>query len=167
MAKINPQLLAAIMSKTRLSRAQVYARIKQTASTEFLPRHLAAIKVGADAGVTINKYARGDELAQLRSAGAPVAPPPSTPSVAPARERRGRSTPNISKRTSRATPNSVFVVYGRDGVAKNAMFTFLRAVGVKPIEWTSAIRIRGGRSPPSSPTMRSRVRPSCGLASRQ
>jgi hypothetical protein len=68
MAKINPQLLAAIMSKTRLSRAQVYARIKQTASTEFLPRHLAAIKVGADAGVTINKYARGDELAQLRKA---------------------------------------------------------------------------------------------------
>lgn len=98
MAKINPQLLAAIMNKTGLSRAQVYARIKQTASTEFLPRHLAAIKVGADAGVTINKYARGDELAQLRNAGAPVAPPPAAATPTVPRGRRGTATPRASRR---------------------------------------------------------------------
>jgi predicted nucleotide-binding protein len=147
MANINPQLLVAIMNKTGLSRAQVYARIKQTASTEFLPRHLAAIKVGADAGVTINKYARGDELAQLRNAGAPVAPPPPAATPAVPRGRRGTATPRASKRPARATPNSVFVVYGRDVVAKNAMFTFLRAVSVKPIEWTSAIRMSKKASP--------------------
>jgi hypothetical protein len=44
MPTIKPNLLKAIMEKTELSRAQVYARIKQTASSEYLPRHLAAIK---------------------------------------------------------------------------------------------------------------------------
>jgi predicted nucleotide-binding protein len=139
MAKINPQLLAAIMNKTELSRAQVYARIKQTASAEFLPRHLAAIRVGADAGVTINKYARGDELAQLRSAGSPVVPPTAAPASAKPRKDRGEAKRRAAKQSGRVTPNSVFVVHGRDNAARNAMFTFLRAVGIKPIEWASAV----------------------------
>lgn len=138
MAVINPKLLTAIMAKTGLSRAQVYARIKQTASADFLPRHLAAIRVGADAGVTINKYAGGDELAQLRSAGAPVAPPPGSPaSGQPGKGRaqaRGRT-----PRAARPVSNSVFVVHGRDSAAVAAMYAFLRAVGIKPIEWASAI----------------------------
>jgi predicted nucleotide-binding protein len=139
MAKINTQLLAAIVNKTGLSRAQVYARIKQTASAEFLPRHLAAIRVGADAGVTINKYARGDELAQLRSAGSPVAPPTAAPASAKLRKGREEAKRRATKQSGRVTPNSVFVVHGRDNAARNAMFTFLRAVGIKPIEWTSAV----------------------------
>ena len=139
MAKINPQLLAAIMDRTGLSRAQVYTRIKQTASAEFLPRHLAAIRVGAEAGVTINKYARGDELGQLRSAGSPVAPPPGAPASATPGRGRAETKQRTAKQGGRATPNSVFVVHGRDNAARNAMFTFLRAVGVKPIEWTSAV----------------------------
>ncbi len=139
MARINPDLLAAIINKTGLSRAQVYARINQTASADYLPRHLAAIRVGAEAGVTINKYATSDDLAQLRSAGSPVAPP--TVTTVEATSGRGHSEPRrrAAKQSGRATPNSVFVVHGRDNAAKNAMFTFLRAVGVKPIEWTSAL----------------------------
>ena len=139
MAKINPQLLAAIMDRTGLSRAQVYARIKQTASAEYLPRHLAAIRVGAEAGVTINKYARTDELAQLRSAGSPVAPPGAAMALATSGKGRADRRGRPAKLSSRSTPNSVFVVHGRDNAARNAMFTFLRAVGVKPIEWTSAV----------------------------
>ena len=72
MATIKPALLKAIQDRTGLSRAQTYARIQQTASSDFLPRHLAAIKVGADVGVTINKYATPEELAQLRQAGSPL-----------------------------------------------------------------------------------------------
>jgi predicted nucleotide-binding protein len=147
MAKINPHLLVAIMNKTGLRRAQVYARIKQTASAELLPRHLAAIRVAADAGLTINKYASGDELAQLRSAGSPVAPPPAVPP--PGEARRGGAEPKrrATKLTPRATPNSVFVVHGRDSVARNAMFAFLRSIGVKPIEWTSAIGLSKKAAP--------------------
>lgn len=147
MATIKPQLLAAIMKRTGLSRAQVYARIKQTASAELLPRHLAAIRVGADAGLTINKYASGDELAQLRNAGSPVAPPPAV--RRPPEARKGGTGPKrgAAKSASRATPNAVFVVHGRDSAAKNAMFTFLRSIDVKPIEWTSAIGLSKKAAP--------------------
>jgi predicted nucleotide-binding protein len=146
MAKINPQLLAAIVKRSGLSRGQVYARIKQTASAELLPRHLAAIRVGADAGLTINKYASGDELAQLRSAGSPVAPP--SPATQPVEARKGGTEPRRrTKVAARATPNAVFVVHGRDTAGKSAMFAFLRSIGVKPIEWTSAIGLSKKAAP--------------------
>ena len=140
MATINSALLAAIIKKTGLGQAQVYARIKKMAADEYLPRHLAAIRVGADVGVTINKYASPDELVQLRSAGAPVTPPPTSSSIAPVRV-RPESKRGSSKQVGHQTPNAVFVVHGRDNEARNAMFTFLRAVNITPIEWTSALRM--------------------------
>jgi predicted nucleotide-binding protein len=145
MPTIKPNLLKAIMEKTELSRAQVYARIKQTASSEYLPRHLAAIKVGADLGVTINKYATGEELAQLRQAGSPVAPPMASPTVPSGAVRPAPKRQNI-KRNSK-TSNSVFVVHGRDSVARDATFGFLRAIGVKPIEWTTALAMSKKAAP--------------------
>lgn len=142
MAKINPALLAAIIKKTGLSQGQVYARIKQTASAELLPRHLAAIRVGADSGLTINKYASSDELAQLRSAGSPVVPPNVVPQPLPGRvDAAGPKKRTAKVAARRSTPNAVFVVHGRDSAAKNAMFAFLRSLDVKPIEWASAIAL--------------------------
>jgi len=108
------------------------------------PLHIADQVVGAETGVTINRYARGDELAQLRSAGSPVAPPvAATGPMTPGKSRTRRA----AKQTGRPTPNSVFVVHGRDNAARNAMFTFLRAVGVKPIEWTAAVAMSKKAAP--------------------
>lgn len=147
MAKINQRLLAAIMEKTGLSRAQAYARIQQTASAEFLPRHLAAIKVAADSDVTINKYASAEELSQLRQAGSPVAPPNGTVATAPAVPPRLRGSAKVGNKPGKKPPNQVFVVHGRDRAAKDAMFTFLRAIGVKPIEWNSALAMTKKAAP--------------------
>jgi len=141
MATINPELLAAIMQRTKLSRAQVYARIKQTASEELLPRHLAAIRVAASVGVNINKYASGDELAQLRSAGMPAAPAPAVGVPSDTRNVRAGARRREAKAAGRSMPNAVFVVHGRDSAARSAMFAFLRSIGIKPIEWTSAIAL--------------------------
>ncbi len=143
MADIKPALLAAIIKQTGLKRAQVYVRIKQTASNELLPRHLAAIRVGADVSLTINKYATLDELAQLRSAGSPVAPP-TTATVAAT---PGKVRSNTKRKAPTETPNAVFVVHGRDNDARNAMFTFLRAVGVTPIKWTTALKMSKKAAP--------------------
>lgn len=41
----------------------------------------------------------------------------------------------------------VFVVHGRNGQARNAMFTFLRALGLQPIEWSQARAATGKASP--------------------
>ena len=41
----------------------------------------------------------------------------------------------------------MFVVHGRNDIARNALFTFLRALGLQPIEWTQAIRRTRQASP--------------------
>lgn len=147
MAKINPKLFAAIEGKTGLSKPQVYKRISQVAKDDFLPRPLAAIKLAADVGVTINRYASPDELSQLRQAGTPVAPPnartvAATSAAAPKAKASAKGA-SAAKRSA----NQVFVVYGRDRSAKDAMFTFLRAIGVKPIEWNSALAMSKRAAP--------------------
>lgn len=51
---------------------------------------------------------------------------------------RGESAPN---------PERVFVVHGRNVAARNAMFQFLRAIGLRPLEWTQAVRLTGDAAP--------------------
>lgn len=46
-----------------------------------------------------------------------------------------------------ATPEKVFVVHGRNSAARDAMFTFLRSLGLKPIEWDQAVALTGKGSP--------------------
>ncbi len=147
MAKINSKLFAAIENKTGLSKPQVYKRISQVAKDDFLPRPLAAIKLAADVGVTINRYASPDELSPLRQAGTPVAPPNGRiVAVTSAAAPKAKSTAKGASAAKRS-PNQVFVVYGRDRPAKDAMFTFLRAIGVKPIEWNSALAMSKRAAP--------------------
>ena len=140
MAQIDSRLLRAIESRSGLSKSQVYARIAQIAKRDFLPPDLAAIKFAADQGVTINRYATAEQLAQLRQAGSPVAPPAGdgTPPLA-ARPGRGPNRARLGRVQRRPVPNQVFVVHGRDRAARDAMFSFLRSVGVHPIEWNSAV----------------------------
>lgn len=136
MAQIKPDLLAAISRAGNLKRAQVYARIKQTAAAHLLPRDLAAIKLAADLGVTINRYATSAQLTDLRQAGSPVTPP-----TAPTAERRHRTgiATSVRRKPVPQLPNQVFVVHGRDRKAREAMFAFLRALGIKPLEWSAAV----------------------------
>jgi predicted nucleotide-binding protein len=44
-------------------------------------------------------------------------------------------------------PRAVFVVHGRDDNAREAMFTFLRAVGLEPLEFNVAIQATGKPMP--------------------
>lgn len=146
MARINPALLDAIAKKTKLKSAQVYARIQKMAAEQFLPRNLAAIRVAAEAGVNINRYATHDELAQLRSAD-PAIPQSVRTKVGPAIAHEGEKKPKKDRRGLNRTPNAVFVVHGRDNDARQAMFTFLRSIGVTPIEWTSALKMTKKAAP--------------------
>jgi len=42
---------------------------------------------------------------------------------------------------------TVFVVHGRDKIARDGMFAFLRSVGLRPLEWSQAIALTGSASP--------------------
>ena len=41
----------------------------------------------------------------------------------------------------------VFVVHGRNEVLRRSMFTFLRSIGLEPIEWNEAVKWTGSGSP--------------------
>ncbi|OMC05860.1 nucleotide-binding protein [Mycolicibacterium fortuitum] len=41
----------------------------------------------------------------------------------------------------------MFVIHGRNDTARNGVFTFLRAIGLKPIEWEVALEMTGHPSP--------------------
>lgn len=45
------------------------------------------------------------------------------------------------------SPRDVFVIHGRNEPARAALFTFLRSIGLKPIEWSQAIAMTGTASP--------------------
>ena len=49
--------------------------------------------------------------------------------------------------TSPAVADKVFVVHGRNFAARDSMFVFLRALGLKPLEWTQALALTGSASP--------------------
>ena len=44
-------------------------------------------------------------------------------------------------------PHRVFVIHGRNDVARNAMFIFLRSIGLDPIEWEKAVGMTGKPTP--------------------
>ncbi len=48
---------------------------------------------------------------------------------------------------SPADPRVVFVVHGRNIVARDALFDFLRALGLHPLEWSEAVGATGSASP--------------------
>jgi len=47
----------------------------------------------------------------------------------------------------KADPRKVFVVHGRNGAARRAMFEFLRTIGVNPLEWSQIVAATGKASP--------------------
>lgn len=48
---------------------------------------------------------------------------------------------------SNPNPRAVFVVHGRNLRARDAMFTFLRTIGLQPIEWSEATEATGRTAP--------------------
>jgi predicted nucleotide-binding protein len=69
-------------------------------------------------------------------------------------ERRGRTSwnpqgmqPAVSGSPSEADPRTVFVVHGRNEIARKSMFDFLRAIGLNPLEWSQAVSATGEATP--------------------
>jgi predicted nucleotide-binding protein len=62
--------------------------------------------------------------------------------------------PNVGLRATRVDPSPqvqnaavVFVAHGRNEGARAAMFTFLRAIGLRPLEWNQMKKLTGEASP--------------------
>ena len=56
-------------------------------------------------------------------------------------------TKNYKNQKHQKELSKVFVVYGRNIVAKQALFDFLRSIEIKPLEWSEVIALTGETSP--------------------
>ena len=163
MAQIKPALLERLRSKLGVGQARVYALIDEKVRTSHLPRRLAAIALAMERGINISRYASEEDLAEirqtaLRSAPAAVTIPAETANnggrsggtAGRSRPRRTTSTRHTTATRRAAAPRrgtTVFVVHGRNRNAKDAIFAFLRAVGLRPLEWNQAITLTKEPSP--------------------
>jgi predicted nucleotide-binding protein len=150
MARINQQLLDRLMTKLGLSQSRVYALIDAKVRSAHLPRHLAAIAVAADRGINISRFASADDLANIRQSAinavpAPVVVPTGVAGTKTAVRRSAKAKSRGPSLKRRGT--TVFVVHGRDLSARDAVFSFLRSVGLSPLEWTQALKLTGKGSP--------------------
>ena len=142
MARIHPKLIPALRNKLRFSKQHVYHLIATKSRKEFLPRHLAALAIAADAGLNISKFASTDELNELRAGRhntAGAQPPPSIQVTLPTKGRP--RTRQRGKAPSKRRGTSVFVVHGRNEKLRRSLFSFLRSLRLEPIEWRQAIKL--------------------------
>jgi len=150
MARINKQLLERLQSKLELSQSRVYGLIDEKVRSAHLPRNLAAIAVAAERGVSISKFATAEDLASIRQSAINAAPAPVVlqhESAAPRGTASGRSKAKRPVKTQRRRGTTVFVVHGRDLAARDAVFAFVRSIGLRPIEWTQALKLTKKGSP--------------------
>jgi predicted nucleotide-binding protein len=149
MEKINPQLLLRLQGVLGVSRARVYALIQAKVNEAHLPRNLAAIALASERGIGISKYATTEDLAVIRQAArssAPssvVVPPPQPPTV----KKRATSSRAAKPEPARRRGITVFVVHGRNVKLQKAMFAFLRALGLQPLEWNQVLKLTGEPTP--------------------
>ena len=152
MPPIDPRLLEKLETKLGVTRGEVYKRIGRTAGELFVQRDLAALALAAELGININRggLATDSQLAALREAkgsGRTTArvTPASEPTRSEARARVGIARKS-SKRPARKS-NKVMVVHGRNLIARDEVFTFLRSIGLNPIEWGSAMKSTATATP--------------------
>jgi len=62
-------------------------------------------------------------------------------------EDTGTAVSTLAVEAENINRKNVFVVHGRNELARKAMFEYLRAIGLEPIEWLEAIKLTGKGSP--------------------
>ena len=144
---VDRKLFDALQKKLQLSRSQLYNRIARVSTTRLLDRRLASLQLAADVGLPISRYANAAEIRDLRSGGREPSPPTeaATP-VVRANSAKNRSRPAKSRATRRPG-KTVFVVHGRNEKLRRSMFSFLRSVGLTPLEWEKALALTKKGSP--------------------
>jgi predicted nucleotide-binding protein len=150
MARINQKLLERLQNKLGVGQRQVYSLIDAKVRTVHLPRPLAAIALAAERGINISKFASDADLAAIHHSTANAAPAPVILRQVATSSRTTGKSKNKAKRTGTVQQRrgtTVFVVHGRNLVARDAVFAFLRSIGLRPLEWTQALKLTRKGSP--------------------
>lgn len=149
MAELEP-IRATLREKLGVKDRQLQNLIRKKEGETLFPRRLAILSLAAENSVPIHRFATEDELSQLREHRL-RAVANRTPEVPDRRPVERRSPRRQEPRAPRPAPTKrgrkVFVVHGRNESVRKALFAFLRAVGLEPIEWGKAIQATGKPTP--------------------
>jgi len=140
--QIDPRLLVRLVERLGFSRAHVYHLIEEKSRTLNLPKQVAAFALARDHKISISRLASNEELALLRQSTL------STPIYAgETNSSASRSSGPVPRRAVRAktarrrSGTSVFVVHGRNTRLLKDLHAFLRAIGLRPIDWHKALEM--------------------------
>jgi len=150
MASVDKKLFERLEKKLGVKQRRVYDLINEKMRQTHLPRRLAAIALASEQGINISRFVTDEDLAIIRHGSSSSAPPPViVPEVATSRRTSKATQGSRRKRQASSTRrgNTVWVVHGRNDDARKAMFAFLRALGLRPFEWTQAVKKTGEASP--------------------
>jgi predicted nucleotide-binding protein len=135
----------------RYSARHVRTLVTAKANKHALTRRLAMLAVARDLNMNWTRYAKPDEIAALRDvdAGRPrAAPAPAAPATRePSRATPARTTARKAGPPRKGPRDKVFVVHGRNEQIRSAIFAFLRAVDLNPVEWGQALKATGTPTP--------------------
>lgn len=144
MAKIAPRLLDLLKKRMGAAERTVYAAIQRTAAANRVSNDLGALLLASEQGISLSRYATPEQMAALRGTPLPQthAPPQNNSAKTLARVRKGSS-----KKPIAPDNNDIFVVHGRDQALQADLFAFLRAIGIRPLEWGHAIKAAKSANP--------------------
>lgn len=142
MARINQQLLERLERELKISTRTAYRLIDRKAAETLLDWRLAALAVARENRINVQRYSTPEDRAELRQHfhGSPerAVPIPVPAAVQPASSAMARA------RKVKRPPgprDSVFVIHGRNRALLEALHAFLRSLGLRPIEWSHALRL--------------------------
>jgi len=146
MAKINQDLIDRLANTLGITHRAVYPHIQKVVAETMLERNLAALVLALRHGININRYSTPQQRNEIR--GVRANPANNDDAAAPAvnlpQRRAGGRKARLAKKVK---GNSVFVVHGRDEELRKSMFSFLRALGLNPMEWAHAVETARGANP--------------------
>lgn len=147
MARIDPKLLQRLVDKLGVSPRSVYRQVENVVHETMLERELAALVLASRNKINITPLSTPEQRRAISGVYArPITNDIAAPAtgVRPAPTRGGARKVKPVKKTK---SNSVFVVHGRDEELRKSMFAFLRALGLKPMEWAHAVQEAKGANP--------------------
>ena len=139
MAKYNQDLLKKISVNTTLSLKAVYNNIYRIENKTGASGNIAALLFAKSKGIAFKRYSSDDERAKMAgftlNQSAPQIMTVSKPSSV---GRKGIKQGGVKQKPLDA--KSIFMIHGRNKKVNASMHSFLRAIGLKPLEFSTAIR---------------------------
>lgn len=148
MPAVDPRLMARLERSLQLSKRRVQALVQESARINRVTRDIAAFIVAGDNGISYDRYASAEQMATLRGVPTHTSVTVATATTTSPPQTRIAKRAAVKTRTISTTKNnSLFVIHGRDEQLNEDMFSFLRAIGLNPLEWIQAVKQTKGANP--------------------